>query len=261
VIQDQDLSKNNTHSLRTSRPKFKKVLLKIIMKYLFIILSATILLNYPPKSFGKDSVSKIDIIDANQVEVQDLPEAHHKKSYHLTSKESREEKKYEGMIGAGYESTALAGSVAVGAFLNPSNILQLKYATGTKSSTTTATYSDGTTRTYNAEGEEKISHFTLSLKTFFGNSFYIKPSIGYMEYSNRRTVDVIFDSIYGKETPLQQLSGYTVGAAFGNQWINKQFTFGCEWLGLSRVVYATKKENDPDRLRPLVTYVYLGFAF
>ncbi|MDH4467191.1 MAG: hypothetical protein QE271_03965 [Bacteriovoracaceae bacterium] len=231
------------------------------MKYLFIILGATILFNYPLKSFGKDSVSKMDTNDADQVEVQDLPEAHHKKNYDLTSKESREEKKYEGMLGAGYESTALAGSVAVGAFLNPSNILQLKYATGTKSSTTTATYSDGTTRTYNTEGEEKITHLSLSLKTFLGNSFYIKPSIGYMEYSNRRTLDVIVDSFFGQDTPLEQLSGYTVGAAIGNQWINKQFTFGCEWLGINRVVYATKKENDPDRQRPLVTYVYLGFVF
>ena len=231
------------------------------MKLLFL-LGSFFLLNYPLRSFAQNSKSYVeDDKKDDQVEVKDLPSSHHevKKNFNLTSRESREEKQYEGMLGFGYESTQLAGSVAVGKFLNPSNILHLKFATASSTTSSTTSLSGDTTATKSYE--EKINHFSLSWKTFLGNSFYLKPSIGYIEFAKRNTLEAIIDSIFGQETPMRQLNGYTLGAAIGNQWINKEFTFGCEWLGVNRVVYATKKENEPNRTLPVVTYVYIGIAF
>jgi len=172
----------------------------------------------------------------------DIPKV---ESFHATSQMNRENKKFSLLVGMGGEATTFAGHFAGDYFINKNLVLQLKgvRADGDK-------YTDGTENSIN-----------LGLKVFEGNSFYFKPSIGYLEYSKVDIITLLFDGILRSVSEPDQLFALTGSLAIGNQWQWSRFTLGVEWVGITQTLATLDYANDPRKTFLTALQLSLGASF
>lgn len=162
-----------------------------------------------------------------------------------TSSMNRENKRYSLLVGMGGETTTFAGHFAADYFINRNMVLQLK---GVRESGDK--YVDGTENSVN-----------VGLKVFEGNSFYFKPSIGYLEYSKVDAITAVFNGIFQTVSEPDQLSAITGSLAIGNQWQWSTFTLGVEWVGITQTLATLDYANDPRKTFLTALQLSLGASF
>jgi hypothetical protein len=145
-------------------------------------------------------------------------------SYGATSQEERAKQKVEvtSHLGINYRMA----SIGLGAsyFLDADNLIGLKAGSG------------------NDEGGDlKETYFALQYKHYFGNTFYITGETFYL--NSREDVNGFWGDIFYWENNADYIS---LGAEvrIGNQWTWKNFTMGCDWVGLGHRFVTFKKESD-----------------
>lgn len=177
-------------------------------------------------------------------------------SNHLSSEENRKDLKYQTtltFVGAEYGSNSPL-TVSAGIFLNPNNIISLRYSNLNKS--------DG----YEVE---KLRAITLGYRHFLGNSFNIMPTA----YWRRTKVDnnEPSNSIFFGRNPHFIYEDVGAGLRVGNEWQWEHLTMGCDWIGLNMAFKVLNKDEkqrtlfDNTDLKKAVNLTalsfYLGYSF
>jgi hypothetical protein len=162
---------------------------------------------------------------------------------------NRENKTYSLLVGMGGEATTFAGHFAIDYFLKKDLVLQLKGVRDT-----------GSQYNPNAEREQENS-INLGLKVFEGNSFYFKPSIGYLEFSHYDTITILFDGLTNSYSEPDQLFAITGSLSIGNQWQWSHFTLGVEWVGITQTLATLDYDNDPNKTFLTALQLSLGASF
>lgn len=156
-------------------------------------------------------------------------------SWSATSQENRQNKVLEIAILSGFDYTNSVDQLQVSYFLDQDNLIGLKAGKG-------------------GNGKEKQTDFALQYKHYAGNSFYLAGEIMYL--NTLEDTDWILGDKYSKYTSL--------GAhiRIGNQWSWKNFTLGCDWIGVGQRFVVFTKE-DPSYYDTTLTLlnVLIGFSF
>ena len=120
-------------------------------------------------------------------------------------------------------ATSTSG-LSAGFFLTPDNIISLGYASGSGSGSGFFTL---------GSESDTLSTVGVSLKHFFGNSFYGTGSLNYQHFTDTRTA--FLSGIFGSNPANYSFTGDSVraGVSIGNQWQWSNFTLGCDWVGVS----------------------------
>ncbi len=212
-----------------------------MLSRLFLLLSVCVCaLNISYLQAQEAASSTAEIQGTGNVETE-MPEADVPDT---TSKAARENKKFGLLIGSGRETTASALHAAIDVYLNPDLILQLKGVSDSED------VYDGV-----KDSENSVN---LGLKIFQGNSFYIKPSVGYLKYSEVDTISFIIGQVLQVTTDANQLSAVTGSLAIGNQWQWKNLSIGVEWVGVTHTLATLDYENDPKKT--FLTALQLSFG-
>jgi hypothetical protein len=132
-------------------------------------------------------------------------------------------------------STAFEGSY----FLKPNMLVTLQYSKlgGTSENTDNDTAAD---EVWKRDGLGHV--FSAGIKKFESNSFYYKPEI----YS--RTQEFVHSTssnsteLFSKETAF--INDIGVSFKIGNQWQWESFTLGCDWIGITRSMTASKISSN-----------------
>ena len=105
--------------------------------------------------------------------------------------------------------------------------------------------------------------YSMDVKIFTGNSFYVKPGIYY-----RKQTDVlswIYNSSADNWAANEKAEIEDIGINFriGNQWQWDNFTLGCDWIGLSRTVSKLSETGNTEDLEVsgAALNFYLGLSF
>ncbi len=153
-----------------------------------------------------------------------------------TSEQNRSDKKIEASLQFAPHDYRLPNSAVSGMyFLTPNDLLGLKLGS--------------------LSGKENQNSIAIQYKRYFGNSFYAAPELFYLrsyEEINGFWADVF--NINQREYASYKSLG--AGVRIGNQWTWKNFTLGCDWIGIGQRFGTFHK--DTSKLHN-TTYTLLNF--
>lgn len=133
-------------------------------------------------------------------------------------------------------------TLSTGHFINEKNLITLRYSNYNSS--------------YSKDKSRSLRAITLGDRYFFGNSFNIMGSV----YWKKNTI------LYGSPQVRYTYRDFGVGLRLGNEWQWKNFTIGCDWLGLNHTLIEQENTFIGEWVTDealTVTYLsfYLGFSF
>lgn len=137
-----------------------------------------------------------------------------------TSQSTRADKKFTAtyqITGVGPSSTFASG-IAVGFFLQPDWVIMIEGTSGRE-----ATIFDIFDDT-----DVKSTSFGVHAKNFAGNSFYYRFGVDYRDLEYKYT-----DNFITTTTRTFDSKSWAVSLNIGNQWQFKNFTLGCDWVGVT----------------------------
>lgn len=155
------------------------------------------------------------------------------------SQEIRREKSYEVALSWGADYRAVTNQLILSKYLKSDQVVGFKIGYGKDDN-----------------GDDEITQFniTLNYKEFFSNSFYVSPEITYLRFDEIDTENDFFsdeDEFY---------RGGGIGVRIGNQWHGKNFTIGCDWIGIGKLVFSTRNNGDFENYATLLN-TYIGYSF
>lgn len=139
-----------------------------------------------------------------------------------SSEEERANKKFELSIQQGIDYRMSTTQASAMYFFNSHNLAGIKIG--------------------NRTGHEKQTNITAQYKLYLGNSFYLAPEIFYL--NSREEVNGYLSSLFMKTQNYASYSSMGGGLRIGNQWSWKNFTLGCDWIGIGQRVGTFKKESS-----------------
>ncbi|MFZ4715404.1 MAG: hypothetical protein ACOYL6_16895 [Bacteriovoracaceae bacterium] len=156
-----------------------------------------------------------------------------------SSKENRENKKYEISISYGPDYKEITQQAMLSKYIDDDNILGLKIG-----------YTNNNTSKYWNHYQSNIS---LQYKRYVSNSFYLAPEIIYLKTQAK-------NSEAGSSSPDTSSSGLGAGFRIGNQWHWKNFTLGCDWIGIGQMFAFFKNTQEVNGYATLLN-TYVGYSF
>jgi hypothetical protein len=141
-------------------------------------------------------------------------------SERVTSQSSRAGKKFTAtyqIVGVGPSST-FANGVALGFFLEPDWIIMLEGTRGREA--TVFDIFDDT--------DVESTSIGIHAKNFAGNSFYYRFGVDYRDLEYQYT-----DNFLTTTRRTFDSQSWAVSLNIGNQWQFKNFTIGCDWVGVT----------------------------
>lgn len=142
------------------------------------------------------------------------------RSEKVTSQSAREDKKFTAtyqVVGIGPSSTFASG-IAVGFFLEPDWIIMLEGTRGREA--TVFDFFDDT--------DVQSTSIGVHAKNFAGNSFYYRFGVDYRDIEYQYT-----DNFLTTTRRTFDSQSWAVSFNIGNQWQFKNFTLGCDWVGVT----------------------------
>lgn len=156
-----------------------------------------------------------------------------------TSKENRKDKRYEGTVSYGPDYKEITQQAMFSKYLDNDSIIGLKI---------------GYTKNRSSKNwNHSQSNISLQYKRYVSNSFYFAPEIVYLG-TQAKNLDA--DS-------LSQNTGSNVlgaGLRIGNQWHWKNFTMGCDWIGVGQALIYLKNTQEINGYATLFN-TYVGYSF
>lgn len=196
-----------------------------------------------------DAADSITPQQAVKEEQDSTPEA----PLDYTSAGSRTRVKYQFALGWGTEYVDTPVTISAGYFLNPQNMLTLRYSNF-----------NGANEVSDPIAANTLRAVTLGIRHFFGNSFNVTPTIYY-----RRNTSTSYDkkSTYNFFSSADDLKFEDVGVGIrlGNEWQWDHLAIGCDWFGLNRTVVLIHDERqnpgilDSISLKRKLTLTLLSF--
>ena len=170
----------------------------------------------------------------NAAEEDDFVQANHSMQYADSSQALRQGKQAAVLLGIGLRTEDLSeGSLSYMHFLNPDLQIIATYSSLDSSIKEDAGESDDGDRLVyvGIETEVEGSAYSLSLRRFYGNSFYIEGGLDFVEAKGRFVVDesLFFNRV---KADLGSYSRLSAMIQIGNQWQWQNFTLGTSWVGL-----------------------------
>ena len=165
-----------------------------------------------------------------------------------------------------FEYSTLAISAEIGKFLSPNEILSLQL-TALREGAGTTTYGDEDSESDESDEiwEEAGKGFALNInyKKFFGQTFYIKPSVYYKSQNIVKSTSSIGGVLVDKEAGYVHDLG--IGFKVGNQWQWSKFTLGCDWIGYNKKIalldISGNLDEDVYQDSLSLLNLYLGMSF
>jgi hypothetical protein len=176
------------------------------------------------------------------------------------SMKNRMDKKYSlnaTIGGLGFSTTTTAFEASY--FLKPNKVITLQYTKlgGNSENSDNDTAAD---ETWKRDGLGHV--FSVGLKKFESNSFYYKPEI----YT--RTQEFVHSTSSSSSVLLSKETAFIndVGVSFkiGNQWQWENFTLGCDWIGITRSMTASKISSNIysyEKNSTTLLNLYMGASF
>ena len=147
-----------------------------------------------------------------------------------TSLNNRQNKKYQLSVGVGNEYSFAAFTLTAGYFIDPSQVITLRYSRITQDIESEAVSNE----------LHKIRAYTLGYRKFLGNSFNIQPT---MYYRKSSTDYVNEGAVKSVGTPNLTYDDFGVGFKIGNEWQWKNFVLGIDWIGLNKTIYKINSQK------------------
>lgn len=139
-----------------------------------------------------------------------------------SSRENRANKKLELTVQVGLDYRMSPEQVSAMYFLNSDNLIGVKIGA-------------------DREGKnERQTNAAIQYKHFTGNSFYFVPEIFYL---NTRENITSWLNWRGNKDEFAEYRSMGAGIRIGNQWTWKNFTVGCDWVGVGHRIGTFKKET------------------
>lgn len=192
----------------------------------------------------------------------------HEKVVTMESMGNREDKEYMATLTfGGIAHTASTSALEIGKYLDENSLATIKFTslTGLAASIENDESSEG-----DKLWDEHLSGYAVSAgyKRFSGNSFYIHPEVYYRQQKYVGNTTESYNSTTDTWTLTDSETGdfSDLGVSFriGNQWQWKNFTLGCDWVGLSRSIMNTVN-GEVDTIvfgnNISLLNVYLGASF
>ncbi|ATH08395.1 hypothetical protein BIY24_10675 [Halobacteriovorax marinus] len=177
---------------------------------------------------------------------------------------ARKDKNYELLIGYGIDTRDTYYQLTLGKYINPKNILELSLNK----------FSDIDPDRYNTVSYKgRLMKVDLGLKSFVGNSFYLKGGLGYTKgrlerISSEWTYDSNFNYSEYLVLNINEVNALSAEADIGNQWQFESFTIGMSWIGVSSKIlnfndseFSSSQDSINSKTSIRILNLQLGMSF